>query len=91
MTEEEFRNAIHAIEEYNTMLEAVQNELFRLKSEVKEYMKTHGISEAEIDGRRVRLQEVNSHRFDVTAFRKVHGKLHEEYSVPLNTFKLTIT
>ena len=91
MNEEEFRDAIRAIEEYSTMLEAVQNELFRLKSEVKEHMKSNDLSEVYVDGKRVRLQEVNSHRFDVTAFRRIHGKLHEEYSVPLNTFKLTIT
>lgn len=91
MTEEEFRNAIYAIEEYTTMLEAVQSELFRLKSEVKEHMKLNDLSEVYVDGKRVRLQETHRNHLDVKTLKQTQPDTYQKFCKRFDVSRLIIS
>ena len=91
MTEEEFTIAIHAIEEYTDMIEAIQQEADRLKAEVKEHMKTHGLTEIEVDGRRVRLQETRRSHLDVKTLKRLQPDVYREYCRRLEVSRLIIS
>lgn len=91
MTEEEFRDAIRQIEEYSVMAEAFHNEAERLKQCVKEYMSEHCLSDVEVDGKRIRLQEKTTRRFDNDAFKRLYAGLYEEFLKPQKVKRLIIS
>lgn len=91
MTEEEFTIAIHAIEEYTVMIEAIQQEADRLKAEVKEHMKAVGLTEIEIDGRRVRLQETRRNHLDVQTLKRMQPDTYREFCKRLEVSRLIIS
>ena len=91
MTEEELTIAIHAIEEYTAMLEAIRQESDRLKAEVKEHMRTHGQTEIEIDGRRVRLQETHRNHLDVQTLKQMQPDIYREFCKRLEVSRLIIS
>lgn len=71
MSEEELIIAARAIEEYTAMIDRIQQEADRLKAEVKEHMRTHGLTEIEVDGLHIRLQETHRNHLDVKTFAPV--------------------
>lgn len=91
MTEEEFTIAIHAIEEYAAMIEAIQQESDRLKAEVKEHMKAVGLTETMIDGRRVRLQETHRNHLDVQTLKKMQPDTYQAFCKRLEVSRLIIS
>ena len=91
MTEEEFTIAVHAIEEYAAMIEAIQQESDRLKAEVKEHMRTHGLTEIEVDGMHVRLQESHRNHLDVQTLKKMQPDTYREFCKRLEVSRLIIS
>ena len=91
MSEEELAIAVHAVEEYADMIEAIQQESNRLKAEVKEHMKTHGLTEIEVDGRRVRLQETRRNHLDVQTLKRTQPDVYREYCRRLEVSRLIIS
>lgn len=91
MTEEEFTIAIHAIEEYAAMIEAIQQESDRLKAEVKEHMRTHGLTEIKVDGRRVRLQETRRNHLDVQTLKQMQPDIYREFCKRFEVSRLIIS
>lgn len=71
MSEEELIIAARAIEEYTAMIDRIQQEADRLKAEVKGHMRTHGLTEIEVDGLHIRLQETHRNHLDVKTFAPV--------------------
>lgn len=71
MSEEELIIAARTIEEYTAMIDRIQQEADRLKAEVKEHMRTHGLTEIEVDGLHIRLQETHRNHLDVKTFAPV--------------------
>lgn len=79
MTEEELTIAVHAIEEYAVMVEMIQQESDHLKAEIKEHMRTHDLTEIEVDGRRVRLQETHRNHLDVKSLKRMQPDTYREF------------
>ena len=91
MTEEEFTIAVRAIEEYAVMAEMIQQESDRLKAEVKEHMRTHGLTQIEIDGRRVCLQETHRNHLDVKLLKQTQPDIYREFCKRLEVSRLIIS
>lgn len=91
MTEEELAIAVHAIEEYTVMIEAIQQEADRLKAEVKEHMRTHGLTEITIDDRRVCLQETHRNHLDVKTLKQMQPDTYREFCKRLEVSRLIIS
>ena len=91
MSEEELTIAIHAIEEYAVMAEMIQQESDRLKAEVKEHMRTHGLTEIEVDGMHVRLQETHRNHLDVQTLKKMQPDTYQAFCKRLEVSRLIIS
>lgn len=91
MTEEELTIAVHAIEEYTDMIEMIEQESTRLKGQIKEYMRTHGLTEIEVDGRRVRLQESRRNHLDVQTLKQMQPDTYREFCKQLEVSRLIIS
>ena len=91
MTGEEFTIAIHAIEEYAAMIEVIQQESDRLKAEVKEHMKAVGLTEIEVDGMHVRLQESHRNHLDVKTLKQMQPDTYREFCKRLEVSRLIIS
>lgn len=91
MTEEEFTIAVHAIEEYADMIEMLQQESARLKEQIKEHMRLHGLTEIEVDGRRVRLQETHRNHLDVQTLKQTQPDTYREFCKRLEVSRLIIS
>lgn len=91
MTEEELSIAIHAIEEYTNMIEMIQQESARLKEQIKEHMRTHGLTEIEVDGLHVRLQETHRNHLDVKTLKKMQPDVYREFCKQLEVSRLIIS
>lgn len=91
MSEEEFTIAIHAIEEYTGMIESIQQEADRLKEQIKEHMRTHGLTEIEVDGLRVRLQETHRNHLDVKSLKQMQPDVYRAFCKQLEVSRLIIS
>ena len=91
MDEEEFAIAIHAVKEYADMIEMIEQESTRLKEQIKEHMRTHGLSEIEVDGRRVRLQEICRSHLDVQTLKQMQPDTYREFCKRLEVSRLIIS
>lgn len=91
MTEEEFTIAIHAIEEYADMVKMIEQESTRLKEQIKEHMRTHGLTEIEVDGMHVRLQETHRNHLDVQTLKKMQPDTYREFCKRLEVSRLIIS
>ena len=91
MTEEELTIAVRAIEEYTDMVKMIEQESTRLKAEVKEHMRTHGLTEIEVDGRRVRLQESRRNHLDVQTLKQMQPDTYREFCKQLEVSRLIIS
>lgn len=91
MTEEELAIAARAIEEYAVMLERIQQESDRLKKQIKEHMKAHGLTEIEVDGLHVRLQETHRNHLDVKTLKQTQPDVYREYCRQLEVSRLIIS
>ena len=91
MTEEEFAIAIHAVKEYADMIEMIEQESTRLKEQIKEHMRTHGLTEIEVDGMRVRLQEARRSYLDVKALKQMQPDIYREFYKRLEVSRLIIS
>lgn len=79
MTEEEFTIAVRAVEECTNMIEMIQQESARLKEQIKEHMRTHGLTEIEVDGRRVHLQETRRNHLDAKNLKQMRPDIYREF------------
>ena len=91
MTEEEFTIAVRAVEEYAGMAEMIELESARLKEQIKEHMRTHGLSEIEVDGRRVRLQETHRNHLDVKTLKQIQPDTYRKFCKQLEVSRLIIS
>lgn len=91
MTEEEFTIAVRAIEEYADMIEAIQQEADRLKAGVKEHMRTHGLTEIEVDGMYVRLQETHRNHLDVKTLKQMQPDTYRAFCRQVEVSRLIIS
>lgn len=91
MTEEEFTIAVHAVKEYAGMLEMIEQESTRLKEQIKEHMRTHGQTEIEVDGRRVRLQETHRNHLDVKTLKQIQPDTYRAFCKQLEVSRLIIS
>lgn len=91
MSEEELTIAVRAIEECAVMAEMIQQESDRLKAEVKEHMRTHGLTEIEVDGRRVRLQESRRNHLDVKTLKQTQPDIYQKFCRQLGVSRLIIS
>lgn len=91
MTEEELAIAVHAIEEYTNMIEMIQQESARLKEQIKAHMKTHGLTEIEVDGLHVRLQETHRNHLDVKTLKQMQPDTYREFCKRLDVSRLIIS
>lgn len=91
MTEEEFTIAVRAVEEYANMVKMIEQESTRLKAEVKEYMKTHGLTEIEVDGLHIRLQETSRNHLDVKLLKQMQPDVYRAFCKRLEISRLIIS
>lgn len=91
MTEEEFTIAVRAVEEYAVMVKMIEQESTRLKAEIKEHMRTHGLTEIEVDGLRVRLQETHRNHLDVQSLKRMQPDTYREFCKRLEVSRLIIS
>ena len=91
MTEEEFAIAIHAVKEYADMIEMIEQESTRLKEQIKEHMRTHGLTEIEVDGMHVRLQESHRNHLDVKTLKQMQPDTYREFCKQLEVSRLIIS
>ena len=91
MTEEELTIAVRAIAEYDDMIERIQQEADRMKAMIKEYMRTNGLTEIEVDGQHVRLQEIQQSRLDIKTLKKVQPDLYREHCRQIEVTRLIIS
>ena len=91
MTEEEFTIAVRAVEEYADMIDRIQQESDRLKAEIKEYMRNHGLTEIEVDGLHVRLQETRRNHLDVKTLKQTQPDVYREYCRQIEVSRLIIS
>ncbi len=91
MTNEELGIAIHAIREYTDMIAAIQQEADRLKAEIKEHMKNNNLTEFEIDGMHVRLQETHRNHLDVKTLKQMQPDTYRAFCKQLEVSRLIIS
>lgn len=91
MTEEELTIAVRAVEEYAVMIDRIQQESDRLKTAMKEYMRTNGLTELEVDGQHIRLQEIQQSRLDIKTLKKAQPDLYREYCRQIEVTRLIIS
>lgn len=91
MTEEEFTIAIHAIAEYADMAKMIEQESIRLKEQIKEHMRLHGLTEIEVDGRRVRLQETHRNHLDAQTLKQTQPDIYRAFCKQLEVSRLIIS
>lgn len=91
MTEEELTIAVRAVEEYAGMIEMIQQESTRLKEQIKEHMRTHGLAEIEIDGMHVRLQESRRNHLDVQTLKKMQPDTYRAFCKQIEVSRLIIS
>jgi hypothetical protein len=73
------------------MIEMIQQESDRLKEQIKEHMSTHGQTEIEVDGRRVRLQETHRNHLDVKTLKQIQPDTYRKFCKQLEVSRLIIS
>lgn len=91
MTEEELTIAVRAIEEFTNMVKMLEQESTRLKEQIKEYLRTHGLTEIEVDGMHVRLQESHRNHLDVKSLKQTQPDTYREFCKRLEVSRLIIS
>lgn len=90
MGERAFENRIKKLKELEEQKQGIEDQIDKIKEEVKADMQAKGKDEIEAGNFIVRLKEVISNRFDTKSFAKDHKSLYEAYTRSQSTLRFTI-
>ena len=90
MGERAFENRIKKLKELEEQKQGIEDQIDKIKAEVKADMQAKGKDEIEAGNFIVRLKEVISSRFDTKSFAKDHKSLYEAYTRSQSTLRFTI-
>lgn len=90
MGERAFENRIKKLKELEEQKKGIEDQIDKIKEEVKADMQAKGKDEIEAGNFIVRLKEVISNRFDTKSFAKDHKSLYEAYTRSQSTLRFTI-
>lgn len=90
MGERAFENRIKKLKELEEQKKGIEDQIDKIKAEVKADMQAKGKDEIEAGNFIVRLKEVISNRFDTKSFAKDHKSLYEAYTRSQSTLRFTI-
>lgn len=90
MGERAFENRIKKLKELEEQKQGIEDQIDKIKAEVKADMQAKGKDEIEAGNFIVRLKEVISNRFDTKSFAKDHKSLYEAYTRSQSTLRFTI-
>ena len=90
MGERAFENRIKKLKELEEQKKGIEDQIDKIKAEVKADMQAKGKDEIEAGNFIVRLKEVISSRFDTKSFAKDHKSLYEAYTRSQSTLRFTI-
>ena len=90
MSTTELTSKIENIKTLQRMIEELTAEMETAKDEIKREMETQGVEEMSVSCFKVRYKEVQSNRFDSTAFKQTHAELYAQYCKPTFTRRFSI-
>ena len=90
MGERAFENRIKKLKELEEQKKGIEDQIDKIKEEIKADMQAKGKDEIEAGNFIVRLKEVISNRFDTQSFAKDHKSLYEAYTRSQSTLRFTI-
>lgn len=90
MSTTELTSKIENIKTLQTMIDELTAEMEAAKDEVKSEMNAQGVDEMTVSCFKVRYKEVQSNRFDSTAFKQTYAELYAQYCKPTFTRRFSI-
>jgi len=90
MSTTELTSKIENIKTLQTMIDELTAEMEATKDEVKAEMNAQGVDEMTVSCFKVRYKEVQSNRFDSTAFKQTHAELYAQNCKPTFTRRFSI-
>ena len=90
MSTTELTSKIENIKTLQTMIDELTAEMEAAKDEVKAEMNAQGVDELTVSCFKVRYKEVQSNRFDSTAFKQTHAELYAQYCKPTISKRFSI-
>ena len=80
MSNIDITTTIKDIKEIQHLIDSLTTELEAKKDIVKAEMTARNVSEISLPLFKVRYTDVETHRFDTTAFKKTHSELYNQYT-----------
>lgn len=90
MNTQEAAQKVRQLKELQALINEAEQEAEQIKTELKGYMTAQGAQEMSVDVYRLRYRNVESSRFDMTAFKSQHSKLYEKYVKRTQTLRFSI-
>ena len=91
MTNTELNNKIKAMREWEEMEKAAHAQAESIRDEIKAFMEEKKTEEYNTGLFIIRWTKVITNRFDSTAFKKVFGKLYQQFTKPVASRRFTIS
>lgn len=91
MSTKEINAAVRKIKALQRKADILDDEIEKLKSEVKAEMMALGVSELTAGTYKVKYTSVVTERFDTKAFKTSHEDIYRMYAKPVESMRLTIT
>lgn len=85
-----FENRIKKLKELEEQKKAIEDQMDKIREEVKADMQAKGQEEVKAGNFIVRLKEVISNRFDTKSFKEDHKSLYEAYTHTQSSLRFTI-
>lgn len=85
-----FENRIMKLKELEEQKKAIEDQMDKIREEVKADMQAKGQEEVKAGNFIVRLKEVISNRFDTKSFKEDHKSLYEAYTHTQSSLRFTI-
>ena len=90
MSEQNLREAIKSLKEYQRMMEELEQELEAVKDTIKAELTRQGVDELTAGEYKVRWTAVKSSRFDAVAFRKANPELAEQFTKSVESKRFSV-
>ena len=91
MTVQNIELKVKELKELQRMSEELNAEMESIKDELKREMEIRCTDEISTNEYKLRYKEVESKRFDTTAFKKSHGDMYKEFTKQVSSRRFSIS
>ncbi len=91
MTNNEIRNTITSLNEWEALAKEASDMIESLKDSLKAELVARDTEELDIDSHIIRYTTVSSNRFDTSSFKKNYGELYKAYTKQVTSRRFSIS